>query len=141
MVDDGQGVDISPLPNKRLISLLQQLFRSLKLDKSKAGIYLLPSGALPTLTRVGLFSGDEAGPALNSDDVYEGPELPSSVSQEAQAPLVDNGKSEFVQKGHVKDAPLGPTKPRYASALLLFCGCRVSSTLTGICQQLEFSLP
>ncbi|BBN16936.1 hypothetical protein MPTK1_7g10580 [Marchantia polymorpha subsp. ruderalis] len=112
MVDDGQGVDISPLPNKRLISLLQQLFRSLKLDKSKAGIYLLPSGALPTLTRVGLFSGDEAGPALNSDDVYEGPELPSSVSQEAQAPLVDNGKSEFVQKGHVKDAPLGPTKPR-----------------------------
>ncbi|KAG6543258.1 hypothetical protein Mapa_015339 [Marchantia paleacea] len=112
MVDDGQGVDISPLPNKRLISLLQKLFRSLRLDKSKAGIYLLPSGAQPTLTRVGLFSNDEAGAALNPDNVYEGPELPSSASQETQAPPADNGKSELSQKDHVEDAPAGPAKRR-----------------------------
>lgn len=51
-LDSGQAVDISGLPNKRLVVLLQGLFQSLNLKKSTGGAFLLPSRARPILERL-----------------------------------------------------------------------------------------
>ena len=52
MIDSGQAVDISPLPNKGLVVLLKKLFSALGLRVS-AGTHLLPKGAEPTMKRLG----------------------------------------------------------------------------------------
>jgi hypothetical protein len=71
-VDSGQAVDISELPNRRLVVLLRDLFRSLNLKKSTGGVYLLPSGAQPILKRLSWSSvcGSQAK-AGTSEDLRE----------------------------------------------------------------------
>lgn len=51
MIDGGQAVDISGLPNKGLIVLLKKLFSSLNLTFA-AGTHLLPEDAEPTMKRL-----------------------------------------------------------------------------------------
>ncbi|KAL3698923.1 hypothetical protein R1sor_016945 [Riccia sorocarpa] len=112
MVDAGQGVDISGLPNRRLISLLQKLFQCLRLDKSKNGIYLLPSGDKPSLQRVGLSMEIPVVSAPDADSVHGGPDPSSSREKRTRALIEDQEKAEMPQKDNGKRGPTGPTKRR-----------------------------
>ncbi|XP_024542898.1 uncharacterized protein LOC112350633 [Selaginella moellendorffii] len=49
MVDSGQGVDVSGIPDEKLRELLFKLFKALKLSKVDR-VYLLPEGSNPTLS-------------------------------------------------------------------------------------------
>ncbi|XP_024522880.1 uncharacterized protein LOC9640968 [Selaginella moellendorffii] len=49
MVDSGQGVDVSGIPDEKLRELLFKLFQALKLSKVDR-VYLLPEGSNPTLS-------------------------------------------------------------------------------------------
>ncbi|MQM02291.1 hypothetical protein Taro_035057, partial [Colocasia esculenta] len=53
VVDSGQAVDVRGISNRPLVKLLKSLFWSLKLKKNEDGVFLLPSGRLPTLDMVG----------------------------------------------------------------------------------------
>ncbi|XP_071691562.1 uncharacterized protein [Rutidosis leptorrhynchoides] len=53
MIDDGQAVDISGLSEKSLVKYLRKLFLSLNLNENGRLVFLLPSGAPPTLEVVG----------------------------------------------------------------------------------------
>ncbi|KAL2614243.1 hypothetical protein R1flu_025935 [Riccia fluitans] len=112
MVDAGQGVDISGLPSKRLISLLQKLFRSLRLDKSKSGIYILPPGAQPSLQRVGLLMENTLVGASGPDHAYGGPDLPSSREQNFGASQAGQEKAEMPPKDNGEVGPTEPPKRR-----------------------------
>lgn len=55
MIDSGQAVDISGLPNKGLVTLLRKLFLALALSSAQRDIFLLPKGAQPTLELMASF--------------------------------------------------------------------------------------
>ncbi len=61
MLDSGQAVDISGLPNKSLVSLLRSLFRSLNLMSTQRDIFLLPEGAQATVEIMSSFFEQNAG--------------------------------------------------------------------------------
>jgi hypothetical protein len=85
MIDSGQAVDISGLPNKGLVVLLKKLFCALELCVS-AGTHLLPQGAEPTMKRLGsvfnkLGSTASAMPEVTRTD--------SSATLDAEPSLVE----------------------------------------------------
>ncbi|CAM6101542.1 unnamed protein product [Calypogeia fissa] len=83
-VDSGQAVDISGLPNRRLVALLQELFRSLSLKKTTTGVYLLPSGSQPILERLSWssISRNQTKVGQSGAAGEPGSELPASVGKE-----------------------------------------------------------
>lgn len=84
MVDSGQAVDISGLPNRGLLVLLKKLFSALNLSFS-AGTHLLPKGAEPTMKRLAsvfneLASTTPAVPAVTRIDVESSATLDTEPS-------------------------------------------------------------
>ncbi|CAK9261410.1 unnamed protein product [Sphagnum jensenii] len=86
MLDSGQAVDISGLPNKSLVSLLRSLFRSLNLMSTQRDIFLLPEGAQATVEIMSSFFEQNAGlfptesniqlpPTSALNDVVPGPSV------------------------------------------------------------------
>jgi hypothetical protein len=86
MLDSGQAVDISGLPNKSLVSLLRSLFRSLNLMSTQSDIFLLPEGAQATVEIMSSFFEQNAGlfptesniqlpPTSALNDVVPGPSV------------------------------------------------------------------
>lgn len=53
MVDSGQGVDISGIPNSDLVKLLKKLFKSLKLKQNDRGVFVLQPKSIPTSETIG----------------------------------------------------------------------------------------
>lgn len=73
MIDSGQAVDISGLPNRGLVVLLKKLFSALNLSFS-AGTHLLPKGAESTMQRLApvfteLAATSPAVPAVTRTDM------------------------------------------------------------------------
>ncbi|XP_010543358.1 PREDICTED: transcriptional regulator ATRX homolog [Tarenaya hassleriana] len=69
MIDDGQAVDIKGISESALKNRLKKLFSSLKLKECGDRVFLLPSGASPTLDEVGhLIKGVEEEGEHNDDN-------------------------------------------------------------------------
>lgn len=69
MIDDGQAVDISGLSEKSLVKYLRKLFLSLNLNQTGSLVFLLPSGARPTLEVVGAVirpKSESEGPVIDN---------------------------------------------------------------------------
>lgn len=81
MVDNGQAVDISGLPNRGLVVLLKKLFSALNLRFS-AGTHLLPQGAEPTMKRLAPVFKElaPAVPAVTRTDVESSATLDTDPS-------------------------------------------------------------
>ncbi|XP_024395258.1 uncharacterized protein [Physcomitrium patens] len=98
MMDSGQAVDISGLPNKGLVLLLKKLFSALNLTFSQ-GTYLIPKDAEPTMERLApifkeLSAATPATPAETRADL----ETPATL---------DNGPGPV----EVKRRVMGPAMP------------------------------
>lgn len=84
MIDSGQAVDISGLPNRGLVVLLKKLFSTLNLSFS-AGTHLLPKGAESTMKRLApvfkeLAATTPAVPAVTRTDVESSATLDTEPS-------------------------------------------------------------
>lgn len=72
MIDNGQGVDLSGISDKSLVKLLKKLFSSLKLEKDRTGVYVLPPKAVPTLDIMGSTLDQYINPKHASDSEQNG---------------------------------------------------------------------
>lgn len=67
MIDNGEGVDLSGISDKSLVKLLKKLFTSLKLEKDRYGVYMLPPKAVPALDTIGSTLDQYINPKHASD--------------------------------------------------------------------------
>lgn len=97
MVDSGQAVDINGIPNKPLVKLLKELFRSLKLKEDRR-LFLLPPNRPPTLEVVSQFLHASAKPIKTIHHGAQNNLQSSSVDQ-------DFVKNKNTDEQHDEESP------------------------------------
>lgn len=83
MVDSGQGVDISGIPDIGLVKLMKKLFRLLKLKRNENGVFVLSSKCLPTSEVIGSTLSSHPESRKNAFTKSESP-------KEKQSPVSDH---------------------------------------------------
>ncbi|MFS7900884.1 hypothetical protein Hanom_Chr00s148048g01821111 [Helianthus anomalus] len=114
MIDDGQAVDISGLSEKSLVKYLKKLFLSLNLNEKGNLVFLLPSGAPPTLEVVGsvISKSKSQGPSIN--DNYEPPNNLHTKQPNEERKLDDGGSNPTYTQDDMpapKKRVIGPAMP------------------------------